>query len=106
MADDVSPGLDRFLKDALPAAGPCPDENVLSALAEGRLEGPEHEAAVSHVAACEACRDVVRALAPHVERVRARGRLLGFSPRLLAAAAAVLLALGAGIAIAVRGRGT
>src|SRR5262245_66488288 len=43
--------------------GPCPDENLLAAMARGGLLREEREALVEHLAGCERCRGVVARLA-------------------------------------------
>jgi len=49
--------------------GDEPDLNVLAALVEGRLSGPEHASALEHLGSCARCRTVVGELA----RARAIG---------------------------------
>ena len=103
MDSQRSPDLDRLVSEALPRRGPCPDENVLAAIAEGRLDERERTAALDHIAVCEACRDLVRALAPHVAAARPAGRLLSFPRKIAAIAAVVLAAAGAAFILARRG---
>jgi len=58
--------LDRRLRAALQqihqrrdATGPCPDEELLAAYAEGRLPERERPAVEGHLAACDLCLDTV-----------------------------------------------
>jgi len=81
----------------------CLDDDTVAALAEGRLEGEAHAAAVAHLAGCALCRAAVAsvtraladaALAREVERVEGiRPRRLYRIALPLAAAAAVVLLL-------------
>lgn len=50
------------IEDAL--AAPCPSDEQLGALIEGRLSGADHAAVAAHVARCDACSDVVAAALP------------------------------------------
>lgn len=73
--------------------GPCPDTNLLSGFAEGRLLEEERDALESHLAGCDGCRSAVRLLdhgRPPARRAPARA--------LLAAAAVLLVSAGAFLA--------
>ena len=99
-------------------AARCPDDNELAALAEGRLPAARRDALFGHVADCRACGAVVAAVhaaldaepaaaagspvappLPSLEAARARR---GPSPRVLAVAAATLVAVGVGLFAASR----
>lgn len=100
------PRLSELAARPAAEAAPCPDELQLAGYAEERLLPGERDALETHLASCSRCRESVAALArenaapadpeeaprPAVERGRAP-TLLRFAP-LLAAAAALLLALG------------
>lgn len=151
----MSPDDDDLVRDALSRApfadpGPCPDENALLAWAEGHLDRAAADAVERHLAACDACRDVLgdlraalaeagedaargpaaagpgtgTAMASEPEAAREAGRagrggaagaegapsprragrvLFGLRPRWAAVAAGVLLLVGAGVLLALRG---
>jgi hypothetical protein len=75
------------------AAGPCPSENALAALAEGALLPEERESVERHVAGCGECLDVVASLARELPTpVAAERPARHGAARFLPLAAAILLA--------------
>lgn len=125
--DDLVRGA--LSRSPLSDPGPCPDENALVAWASRRLDAPAAEAVEGHLAACDACRDVVgdlrlaldddvRTATPDAAGVGRKGpnvpgaagagparggRILsGPGSRWVAIAAAVLLLAGAGVFLANR----
>jgi hypothetical protein len=105
---DVDPDRDAFLRRFVQEAGPgnppagaCPDAATLAAHAEGRLLAAERGAVEDHLADCDSCRSVWRALA-----TRAPERALQRRRRPAAAAAFLLcttLAAGVVYWLATRG---
>jgi hypothetical protein len=59
--DDVVAGHLLGRGDAPPGGdpGPCPDDNRLAAFLDGRVAAPERAALERHLAACDACREVL-----------------------------------------------
>src|SRR5688500_15509983 len=75
----------------------CPDEEMLAALIDGKLEGDERRRVLEHVATCGDCRDIVNAATDFIEsEAPADATPVRFGRSLLpvaALAAAALLAL-------------
>ena len=108
MPSDRTSDLDRLLSEAVEAAapaGPCPDENALAALAEGRVDEQEREALAAHVVGCASCRDVTHALLGAGLSTRAPARVAVLPRWAFALAAGLLVAIGAGVYLATRPSG-
>jgi hypothetical protein len=95
--DEVAPYLVRRMTVAGP--GPdCPEPNLLAGFAEGTLAEPDLERVAAHAAACADCRAALDAVEAPAEPERAPAVPRGWlRPGVLAAAAALLVAVGAGI---------
>ncbi|HEX6160609.1 MAG TPA: zf-HC2 domain-containing protein, partial [Thermoanaerobaculia bacterium] len=74
----------------------CNSSEVLGAFAEGRLGVEERKAVIAHLDTCEACRAEVALLADFVDDGAVASRR-ALTPRWTAAAAAILLLIGAAV---------
>jgi len=104
--DDVISMALRRSKGAADAVEPCPDENALAGFAEGGLLAEERQVVERHLAACDACLDVVGALSREL-RVEARPAAPRRTSFALPLAAAILVAAcGLGAWYLLRGGGS